>query len=81
MQEKVQILQYADDIALYNVERGDQEQQKKPKEATEQIEKQLEKLGLELEYRKTQYIVFCKEGDQENAEKRILKNRNLEQRI
>lgn len=71
MQEKVQILQYEDDIALYNVERGDQEQQKKPKEATEQIEKQLEKLELELEHRKTQYIVFCKEGDQENAEKRI----------
>lgn len=71
MQEKVQILQYADDIALYNVERGDQEQQKKPKEATEQIEKQLEKLELELEHRKTQYIVFCKERDQENAEKRI----------
>lgn len=57
MQRKVQILQYADDIALYNVERGDQEQYKKPKEATEQIEKQLEKLELELEHRKIQYIL------------------------
>lgn len=52
LDKDIQILQYADDIAIYNKGNGEKEQKERLKKGIEKVRKQLRDLNLELEDKK-----------------------------
>lgn len=60
IEEKVTILQYADDIAIYTTEENEPREEDKLEKEINILDKHLETLGLDLELKKTQYIEFKK---------------------
>lgn len=62
IEEKVTILQYADDIAIYTTKENEPREEDKLEKEINILDKHLETLGLDLELKKTQYIEFKKKG-------------------
>lgn len=52
LDKDIQILQYVDDIAIYNKGNGEKEQKERLKKEIEKVRKQLRDLNLELEGKK-----------------------------
>lgn len=55
------MLQYADDIVIYNEGNGGKEQKEKLEKGIEKVREQLRDLNLELEGKKMQFMIFGKE--------------------
>lgn len=61
MGKDIQMLQYADDIVIYNEGNGGKEQKEKLEKGIEKVREQLRDLNLELEGKKMQFMIFGKE--------------------
>lgn len=71
VEEKVTVLQYADDIAIYIKEDEDKNGEDKLEKGINIINKHLEILELDLESKKTKYIEF-REKNWNNQEKKVI---------
>lgn len=67
IEKKIQVVQYADDTALYVTEKRSTKDCKKGIEkVVNEIEKRLSNLGLEIESSKTNIVIFNNKKDREN---------------
>lgn len=66
--KEIQMLQHADDIVMYNTGDGEKEQSKRLEEGIEIIEKRLRNLNLDIEPKKTQFMVFARKGKKKGIE-------------
>lgn len=80
IKEKVTILQYADDIAIYTTEENEPREEDKLEKEINILDKHLETLGLDLELKKTQYIEF-KKKEQNCQRKRFIHTSIKEEEI
>lgn len=72
MDKELQMLQYADDIIIYNMGNGRKEQRKKLEEGIKVLGKRLRELNLDIEPKKTQFMVFGVKGQENGKERSII---------
>lgn len=72
MDKELQMLQYADDIIIYNMGNGRKEQKKKLEEGIKVLGKRLRELNLDIEPKKTQFMVFGVKGKENRKERSII---------
>lgn len=64
----IQILQYADDIGMYNMGDGEKKQRISLEKRVEKIRKRLRDLNLDIEHKKTQFMIFRRKGEENGIE-------------
>lgn len=67
----IQMLQYADDIVMYNMGDGGKKQRISLEKRVEKIRKRLRDLNLDIEPKKIQCMIFRRKGEENGIESKI----------